>query len=68
MNCLGLGTQAGAYGQPGGLKTVAYLEASELEYTSSLSSTGGRDGAAAAGFEFEIMIGPVTSGLGGIGF
>ena len=30
VNYLGFGTQAGQYGQPGGLRTVAYLEAADM--------------------------------------
>ena len=44
VNYLGFGTQAGAYGQPGGLRTFAYVEASELRFE--------QDGS------FEIFAGP----------
>lgn len=47
VHYLGFGTQAGAYGQPGGLRTFAYMEASELTFS--------KDGS------IEIFIGPDKS-------
>ena len=53
VNYLGIGTQAGQYGQPGGLSTVAYAEASDLDV--------GKDGT------FELYIGPPDAKPDGCG-